>query len=103
MGEFVRYQTTLPARLSELAILVTARHWTAQFEWFVHADIARRAGLEPATIEAIAARRVPAFHHEDERIVHAFARQLHEERSVGEELYRSAVAASWANGQSSSW
>jgi 4-carboxymuconolactone decarboxylase len=92
VGEFVRYQTRLPARLSELAILVTARHWTSQYEWYVHAEHARRAGLDPAAIEAIAARREPHLPLEDERLVYAFARQLHERRGIADDLYRASVA-----------
>jgi alkylhydroperoxidase family enzyme len=61
LGELLRYQTTLPPRLSELAILVCARHWTSHHEWTAHKREALKAGLEPAIIEAIAARRAPDF------------------------------------------
>ena len=47
MGEYMRYRTVLPARLNEFIILLTARHWTQQFEWHVHQPAALKAGLEP--------------------------------------------------------
>mgnify|MGYP001286152359 CR=1 FL=1 len=53
LGELVRYETSLPARWSELVILVVARHWSCAYEWAVHADEAGRAGVEPSTIAAI--------------------------------------------------
>ena len=59
LGEFVRYETTLSPRLSELAILVIARHWTAQFEWSAHKAEALKAGLDPEIIEDLAKRRPP--------------------------------------------
>ena len=59
LGEFVRYHNSLPEPLKELAILVTARHWTAQFEWHVHHGLALKAGLAPAICDAIAAGRRP--------------------------------------------
>ena len=57
LGEFIRYGTGLPKTLSELAILVAARRWGCQYEWFAHAPIAREVGVDPTVIEAIAAGR----------------------------------------------
>ena len=59
LGGFCRYQTALPPRLSEFAILCTARLWRAQYEWFAHAPIAEKAGVKPKTIQALRAGRVP--------------------------------------------
>ena len=53
LGAFCRFETTFEPKLSELAILVTARLWSAQFEWWAHARLAREAGLDPAIIAAI--------------------------------------------------
>jgi 4-carboxymuconolactone decarboxylase len=92
LGEFIRYRTSLPPRLSELAILVTARHWTAQFEWYAHKKEGLAAGLDPAVIDAIAQRREPQFASEEERAVYQFSRRLHERHAVDDELYRSSVA-----------
>ena len=59
MGEYLRYRSAIGTRLSELAILVTARHWNQQVEWAIHAPIARDAGIAQTTIDAIAERRMP--------------------------------------------
>jgi 4-carboxymuconolactone decarboxylase len=93
LGEFVRYQTTLPPRLSELAILVTARFWTAQYEWFAHKQEALKAGLGPVVIDAVACRRRPCFENGDERVVYDFSRSLIETHSVHDDLYRATVDA----------
>jgi 4-carboxymuconolactone decarboxylase len=93
LGAFVRYQTTLPSRLSELAILIVARHWTAQYEWAAHVGEAERAGLAPAVIEAIAGRRPPPLASDDERVVVALATALLETRTVPDATYRAAVSA----------
>jgi len=76
LGEHVRFKMSLPAPLRELAILVTARHWTAQFESYAHNQIAREAGLAPAICEAIAAGEKPPGMSADEAIVYAFCSEL---------------------------
>jgi 4-carboxymuconolactone decarboxylase len=91
LGEFTRYETQLDPRLSELAILVTARFWDAQYEWAVHAKEALKAGLDPAILEAISMRRQPAFADPEQAVVHAFSLALHQTRQVSEPLYREAV------------
>lgn len=93
LGAFCRYGTSLEPRLSELAILVTGRAWTAQFEWAVHKPIALKAGLSEAVVEAIRNRQTPPFENDDERIVHDFAQALHIHRSVPLALYDEAVVA----------
>ena len=60
LGELLRYRTSLPPRLSEIAILVTARRWHCQLEWHMHEQMARKAGLPPAVIDDIHAGRRPA-------------------------------------------
>src|SRR5690606_28616565 len=69
LGALLRFQTSLSPRLSELAILVCARHWTAHHEWTAHKKIALAAGLDPAIIAAIAARTAPTFHDATEQLV----------------------------------
>lgn len=91
LGEFVRYDTALGPLLSELAILVTARCWTSQYEWFVHKREALKAGLDPAIIAAIAQRRAPAFASPAQQAVHDYALALHEARRVPEPLHAAAV------------
>jgi 4-carboxymuconolactone decarboxylase len=91
LGAFLRYETTLSPRLSELAILVTARHWTSQYEWYAHKSEALKAGLEPEIIAAIAARQRPTFADEASRIVYDYSRTLHETTVVPDALHADAV------------
>ena len=91
LGGLLRYQTSLPPRLSELAILVTARHWTAHYEWFAHRREAEKAGLESAIIAAIAERRDPPFADEPARLVYAYSKALHETHGVAQPLHDAAV------------
>ena len=92
LGAFCRYDTLLEPRLSELAILVTGAVWRSGFEWAVHAPIARDAGLSAEVVEAIRCGEAPAFEKEDETAVYAFARQLHETRTVDDGAYANVVA-----------
>lgn len=91
LGEFVRYETSLLPRLSELAILVVARHWTAQFEWSAHKAEALKAGLAQGIIDDIAARRTPRFPDEDERAIYEFSASLNQRHGVSDELYRATA------------
>lgn len=90
LGEFLRYGTSLPARLSELAILAAARSWKAQYIWWVHAPIAEREGIDAAAIEAIRVSREPTFAKSDERAVYRFAMEMLREREIGDDTYRRA-------------
>ncbi len=91
LGEFARFHTSLPERLKELAILCTARHWAAQFEWWAHAPLALEAGVAQAVVDAIAANETPDFAAADEAAVYAFCRELYTTRRVSDATYR-AVA-----------
>lgn len=93
LGEFLRYDTILGPRLSELAILVTARVWTAQYEWHVHKREALKAGLEPEIIDAIARRTTPPFADAAARVVHDYALTLHTTHTIPPDLHADAVAA----------
>jgi len=92
LGQYCRYETSLPPRLSELAILMLGRIWSAEFEWWSHKKIALQAGVSPAVIEAIRTHAQPGFLHDDEALVYEFVSQLHKERSVSDDLYRRAVS-----------
>ncbi|WP_299822862.1 carboxymuconolactone decarboxylase family protein [uncultured Jannaschia sp.] len=100
LGAFCRYETRLPARLSELAILVTGAVWKSGFEWAVHAPIAERAGVSPDTIEAIRTGRSPSFsaESEDEAAVYEFSLALHRERRVDDKTYARLVAVIGSEG-----
>lgn len=91
LGAFIRYESSLPGKLRELAILVTARHWTAQYEWYAHAKIAREEGIADRVIEAIADRREPEFADDAERTVHRFCTEALQHREVGDETYAAAM------------
>jgi 4-carboxymuconolactone decarboxylase len=91
LGAFLRFGTSLSPRLSELAILITARHWTAQYEWHHHEIFARKAGLEPAVIAAIAERRAPEFSQADERAVYEFCTAYYRNHRVDGTTYATAV------------
>ena len=73
LGELLRWGTSLPDRLSELAIITTARFWRAQFEWFAHAPLAEKAGVPAAAVEAIRRGETPSFTQKDEALVVASA------------------------------
>ena len=92
MGIHLRFNGVLPGRLRELAILTAARFWGAEYEWNSHAPIAEKEGLAPAVIKAIAENRTPVFPSDDEKIVHAFCRELHEEHTVSDAAFDAAVA-----------
>ena len=76
LGEHLRWKGNLPAHLTELAVLVTARRWTCQHEWYIHEQLARKAGLADAAIAAIRAGHDPQL-SEEERIVYLFCRDAH--------------------------
>ena len=91
-GEYVRFKTSLPKRLNELAILVTARHWTSQFEWYAHRLLALKAGLRSQIIDQLARNRRPRDMKRDETAVYEFCTQLHRARRVSDANYRRAAA-----------
>ena len=92
LGAFCRFGSSLPARLSELAILVTGAHWQAGFEWWAHAPMGLKAGLDPAAIEAIRTGKTPALAMPDEAAVYAVASEVWRTRRVGDATYKQAVA-----------
>ena len=91
LGEYARYQTCLPAALSEIAILTVARHWDSEFEWHAHKTIALDAGVPEETIESIRNRRGPKWETTEQAIVHEFSKTLLEERRVGDDLFERAI------------
>lgn len=78
LGEFLRYQTTLSARLSELVILITARCQHSEGEWAIHEPLARKAGLSSDVIRDLQAERRPVFNEPAEEAIYDFCRQLHQ-------------------------
>ncbi len=92
LGEEIRFRSSLAGKLNELAILVTARHWTSQYEWFAHHKLALEGGLDPKIAEDIAHGRQPAGMDADETLVYEFSRELHEKQGVSDALHARAVA-----------
>jgi 4-carboxymuconolactone decarboxylase len=87
LGAHCRYGTPLPPRLSEFAILATARWWRAQYEWFAHAPIAERAGVKPQTIRDLRAARTPRTAPKDERAIYDFIKELYRTKRVTSRTY----------------
>ena len=87
LGAFCRYGTSLPQRLSELAILVTGAYWQAGFEWHVHAPIGVSAGLDETAVERIRVSAEPELTKNDEKAVYDFARELLTTRRVSDRTY----------------
>ncbi|MCY1293005.1 hypothetical protein D9M69_303810 [compost metagenome] len=92
LGQYCRYDSSLSPRLSELAILLMARTWMSEFEWWAHKPIALKAGVAEDVVEAIRTGREPAFVKEDERVIHEFLTELHATRNVPDELYQRVMA-----------
>src|ERR1700742_2358391 len=90
MGDYLRYKSAIGNTLSELAILVTAREWTQDYEWSVHAPIALKAGIRPEIIEAIAEGRRPAGMSADEETVYEYAMELVKNKQVSNTTFDKA-------------
>ena len=92
LGEYLRYEMALPPRLREMVILLTARRWTQDYEWWTHAPLAREAGLPDSIVAAIAAGIPPPGLEPDEALVMELCAALHVDARVGDALYARAVA-----------
>ena len=90
LGNAVRLEGKLDAKLFELVILVIARRWSAQYEWFAHAQEAARVGLDPAIIEAIRTHRVPSFRSPRETVIYEMVRELIDTRNLSDTTYNRA-------------
>jgi 4-carboxymuconolactone decarboxylase len=91
LGAYVRFETSIPPALNELAILITARFWTAQFEWYAHHRLALAAGLDPTIPPAIARGERPAKMGEDAAIVYDFCHTLLHQGAVPDEVFARAT------------
>jgi 4-carboxymuconolactone decarboxylase len=92
LGRYCRYETSLPPHLSELAILVLARIWSAEYEWYVHKPIALAAGVAPGIVEAIRSCAVPAFDQPAQAAIYGFLIELHRDHQASDAVYAEAVA-----------
>ncbi|MET0962559.1 MAG: carboxymuconolactone decarboxylase family protein [Noviherbaspirillum sp.] len=87
VGAYLRYESALEPRLSEFVILLTARHWSNQYEWFAHEKLAVKAGLSPEVAKAVAEGRRPAGMAADEEMIYDFIDELHRNKSVSDPTY----------------
>jgi 4-carboxymuconolactone decarboxylase len=92
LGGHCRYNTAVPPRLSEFAILVTAKLWRAQYEWFAHVPQAERAGVKPATIRELHQGRPPKSAPKDERAIYDFVQELYKSRRVSDKNFKRVSA-----------
>jgi len=93
LSNALRLHGKLEKRLFELAVLIVARHWSAQYEWFAHEKAGLGAGLLPEVVDAIRARRRPEFLREDERLIYDVITELNETRALSQPSYARALAA----------
>ena len=90
LGEYLRFSSALPVRVTEFATLVVARHWTQQFEWAVHVPLALKAGASRETIDSLREGRRPDRMDVDETCVHDFAVELLRNGGVSDPTYEAA-------------
>ena len=88
-GAFCRYKPGVPPRLSEFAILVTAQHWKAAYEWAAHEPQALRAGVKQKTIDSLSKGRLAKGAPKDELALYAFIKELYRDRNVSNSTYKS--------------
>jgi 4-carboxymuconolactone decarboxylase len=91
LADYLRWHTSLPPRLSELAILITARQWTAQYEWYAHYPHAIEGGLDPQVAAAIAAGKRPEAMRDDETALYDLVTSLYHEKKVSDAVYKAAL------------
>jgi 4-carboxymuconolactone decarboxylase len=93
VGAYLRYGSSLPARLNELAIIVNARFWGSKYEWYAHRPLAVKAGLAESIADDLAAGRRPRGMKPDEEVVYDFCTTLHEKHFVDDALFQRAQSA----------
>ena len=91
LSDYLRWNTSLPARLSEMAILITAREWNSQYEWSAHYPLAMKGGLDPALADDIAHGRRPQNMKDDETALYDLATELYRTKNVTDATYAAAL------------
>jgi 4-carboxymuconolactone decarboxylase len=89
-GASMRFNQSMPRKLNEMAIIITARYWTAQYEWYAHKRAALQAGLDPAIVDAIQHGRRPATMQKDEDAVYTFCTELLNTKHVSDATFAAA-------------
>ena len=90
-GASMRFHSSLPRKLNEMAIIITARYWTAQYEWSAHRKLAAEAGLSESIIQAIATGKRPSSMDPDETIVYNFGTELLNTKQVSDPVFKATV------------
>jgi 4-carboxymuconolactone decarboxylase len=93
LGAQVRFHSSLPRKLNEFAIIITARYWTAQYEWYAHKRAALEAGLSPAIVDAIATGKRPAAMQPDEEAIYTFSDEILKTKQVSDATFQAAIKA----------
>jgi 4-carboxymuconolactone decarboxylase len=91
LGTYIRFRTTVPRKLNEFAILITARALNVQYEWAAHHKYALQAGLSPAIIDAVAVGKKPPSMQPDEEVVYNFTKELVDAKQVSDSTFHAAV------------
>jgi 4-carboxymuconolactone decarboxylase len=91
LGEYVRFRTSLPPRLNEFAILITARFWGSKYEWFAHKPLAIKGGLAESIAEDLAQNKRPANMKPDEELVYEFCTTLQRKHFVDGALFKRTI------------
>ena len=91
VGEYLRFESSIPKRLNEFAILITARKWTAQYEWFAHLRLALKEGLNPELAAELAQGKRPSNMQPDEEAVYNFCHELQSTHQVSDAHYKAVL------------
>ncbi|HEX4891101.1 MAG TPA: carboxymuconolactone decarboxylase family protein [Alphaproteobacteria bacterium] len=98
LGAALRFSNSLPNNLLEIAVMMVGKHWSAQFEFWAHARLARAAGVSDAIIEAIRTGAEPQFDKSDENQIYLFAREFLDTKRVSDATYAATRALIGENG-----
>jgi 4-carboxymuconolactone decarboxylase len=90
--DYLRWHTSVPTKLNEMAILIVARQWRSQVEWYAHAPLAKKAGLADSVIADLKANKRPAGMSPEEEVVYDFVTDLTTKRAVSDEVFARAKA-----------
>ena len=93
LGAYARFNSSLPGKLREMAIIMTARFWMSHFEWYAHKNAALGEGLDPAIVEAIATGQRPSTMDADETVIYDFVNELLYDKRVSDEAFSAAIGA----------
>jgi 4-carboxymuconolactone decarboxylase len=92
VGEYIRFQSSLPKPLNEFTILIGGRYWNSQFEWAYHYPLAIKAGVKASVLDDLSHGKIPAGMSEDEALVYTFTTELRRDKTVSDATYAKALA-----------